>query len=258
MEHIEEPLLCKIIRRAVDLVYPAMELEGLSNLPEEPCIVVGNHAQIHGPIITEERLPFPHYTWCAWQMMDKNEVSDYAFEDFWSEKPRYTQWFFRLASRLIKHPAVYLMTHARTIPVYHDSRCLTTFRRSLETLQNGFHLVIFPECRREYNNILYDFQDRFIDLARMYYNKTGKRLSFVPMYLAPKLKKIVFGQSIRFDPDVPKAAERQRIKQALMDSITSMACAQPLHTVIPYRNISPKQYPKNLPCEVFEVEKTDG
>ena len=52
MEHIEEPLLCKIIRRAVDLVYPAMELEGLSNLPEEPCIVVGNHAQIHGPIIT--------------------------------------------------------------------------------------------------------------------------------------------------------------------------------------------------------------
>ena len=78
------------------------------------------------------------------------------------------------------------------------------------------------------------------------------------MYLAPKLKKIVFGQSIPFDPDVPKAAERQRIKQALMDSITSMAYVQPLHTVIPYRNISPKQYPKNLPCEVFEVEKTDG
>ena len=43
-----------------------------------------------------------------------------------------------------------------------------------------------------------------------------------------------------------------------MDSITSMACAQPLHTVIPYRNISSKQYPKNLPCEVYEVEKTDG
>ena len=258
MGTIQEPLLCRIIRRAVDLVYPEMELVGLEQLPKEPCVVVGNHSQIHGPIVTEERLPFDHYTWCAWQMMDKKEVSDYAYRDFWWDKPRAVQWLYWLASRIIKYPAVYIMTHAHTIPVYHDSRCLTTFRRSLEKLQGGFHLVIFPECRREYNNILYDFQDRFIDLARMYYNKTGKRLSFVPMYLAPKLKKIVFGQGIVFDPDAPKDAERRRIKQALMDSITSMACAQPLHTVIPYRNISSKQYPKNLPCEVYEVEKTDG
>ena len=255
MDRIEEPLLCKIIRRAVDMIYPDMELEGLSNLPQEPCVIVGNHCQIHGPIVTEVRLPFPHYTWCAWQMMDKNQVSAYAYEDFWSDKPKYSQWFFRFASWVIKYPAVYIMTHARTIPVYHDSRCLTTFRRSLEALQSGAHLVIFPECRREYNNILYDFQDRFIDLARMYYNKTGKRLSFVPMYLAPRLKKIILGKPIEFDPEVPKSRERQRIKQALMDSITEIAVSQPLHTVIPYRNISPKAYPQNIPCEVRQVEK---
>ena len=258
MRPIEEPMLCRFIRRAVDLVYPKMELEGLENIPREPCVIVGNHSQIHGPIITEERLPVDHYTWCAWQMMDKDAVSDYAYEDFWSDKPRWSQWFFRLASRAIKYPAVYIMTHARTIPVYHDSRCLTTFRRSMEKLQDGFHLVIFPECREEYNNILHDFQDRFIDLARMYYKRTGKRLDFVPMYLAPKLRKIFFGQPIRFDPEAPKDAERRRIKKALMDSITAIACAQPLHTVIPYRNISPKEYPQNLPCEVYQFEKTDG
>ena len=254
MRPIEEPLLCRIIRRAVDLVYPKMELVGLENLPDEASVIVGNHSQIHGPIITEERLPIDHYTWCAWQMMDKEEVADYAYQDFWSDKPESSQWFFRIASRVIKYPAVYIMTHARTIPVYHDSRCLTTFRRSMEKLQDGFHLVIFPECREEYNNILYEFQDRFIDLARMYYNRTGKALDFVPMYLAPKLKKIFFGQPIRYDPEAPKDAERQRIKKALMDSITDIACAQPLHTVIPYRNISPKNYPQNLPCEVRQVE----
>ncbi len=258
MRPIEEPFLCRLIRKAVDLVYPKMELVGLENIPGEPCVLVGNHSQAHGAIVTEERLPFDHYTWCASQMMDKEEVSDYAFQDFWSDKPKSSQWLFWIISRIIKYPAVYIMTHARTIPVYRDSRCLTTFRRSMEKLQEGFHLVIFPECREEYNHILYEFQDRFIDLARMYYNKTGKSLQFVPMYLAPKLKKIFFGAPIRFDPEAPKAAERQRIKQALMDSITAIAEAQPLHTVIPYRNISPKLYPQNIPCEVSHHEKTDG
>lgn len=258
MQPIEEPVLCSIIRKAVDLCYPKMELVGLQNLPEEACVIVGNHSQAHGPIVTEERLPFDHYTWCAWQMMDKREVADYAFEDFWQDKPKYTQWFYWLVSRIIRTPAVYIMTHARTIPVYHDTRCLTTFRRSLEKLQEGFHLVIFPECREEYNNILYEFQDKFIDLAWMYHKRTGKILNFVPMYLAPKLKKIFFGQPIVFDPEAPRQTERTRIKQALMDSITSIACAQPLHIVIPYRNISSKHYPKNLPCEVYQVEKTDG
>lgn len=258
MRPIDEPFLCRLIRRAVDLVYPKMELVGLENLPQEPCVIVGNHAQANGPIITEERLPFDHYTWCASQMMDKNEVADYAFQDFWSDKPSSQRWLFWLASRIIKYPAVYLMTNARTIPVYHDNRCLTTFRRSMEKLQEGYHLVIFPECREEYNHILYEFQDRFIDLASMYYKRTGTVLSFVPMYLAPRLRKIVFGRPIPFDPQAPKAEERRRIKQALMDSITDLAQSLPAHTVIPYRNIPKKNYPSNLTCEVCKREKTDG
>ena len=253
-----EPLLCGLIRKAVDLVYPKIELVGMENLPQEPCVIVGNHAQIHGPIITEERLPFDHYTWCASQMMDTSEVADYAFRDFWSEKPKSLQWLFWLLSRIIKHPAVYLMTNARTIPVYRDTRCLSTFRRSMEKLEAGYHLVIFPECPRAYNNILYDFQERFIDLAWMYRKRTGKQLQFVPMYLAPKLKKVIFGQPIAYDPQASRPAERARIKGALMDAITAIACAQPLHTVIPYRNIPKKNYPKNLPCEVCQIEKTDG
>jgi len=253
---IEEPWLCRVIRKLADIIYPDMELVG--ELPQEPCVVVGNHCQTHGPIVTEVRLPFDHYTWCAWQMMDRHEVAEYALADFWPEKPRRVRWLYWIASRLIVLPASYIMTHARTIPVYRDTRCLTTFRRSMEKLGDGYSMVIFPECAQRYNNIIYDFQDRFIDLARMYYRKTGVRLCFVPMYLAPKLKKIFFGEPIRYDPEPPFPQERQRIKQALMDSITQMAVSQPLHTVIPYRNIAKKDYPKNLPCEVYSLEKDHG
>ena len=255
---IEEPGLCRFIRWIVGVFYPKMELVGLEKLPEESCILVGNHSQAHGAIITEERLPFDHYTWCASQMMDKKEVCRYALEDFWQDKPKYLQPLFWLVSKIIKYPAVYIMSHARTIPVYHDNRCLTTFRRSMEKLQDGYHLVIFPECREKYNNIVYEFQDRFIDLAKMYYKRTGKALCFVPMYLAPKLRKIFFGDPIRYDPAVPMDTQRVQIKQQLMDAITELACAQPLHTVIPYRNVSKKNYPKNLPCEVYRNETANG
>lgn len=114
-----------------------MELVGLENLPEDAFVLVGNHSQAHGAIVAEERLPFDHYTWCAWQMMDKKEVSRYAYTDFWQDKPKAVRWIFWLASKIIKYPAVYIMTHARTIPVYHDSRCLTTFRRSIENCRTA-------------------------------------------------------------------------------------------------------------------------
>ena len=253
MRPIIEPPFCKFLRWIVGVVYPNMELVGLENLPEDAFVLVGNHSQAHGAIVAEERLPFDHYTWCAWQMMDKKEVSRYAYTDFWQDKPKAVRWIFWLASKIIKYPAVYIMTHARTIPVYHDSRCLTTFRRSIEKLQDGYSLVIFPECREEYNNIVHQFQDRFIDIAKMYYKRTGKKLSFVPMYLAPKLKKIFFCKPIMYDPDIPMDIQRGQIKQQLMDAITGIACAQPLHTVIPYCNVSKKQYPKNLPCEVYHI-----
>ena len=51
----------------------------------------------------------------------------------------------------------------------------------------------------------------------MYHKRTGKKLSFVPMYLAPKLKKIFFCKPIVYDPDIPMDIQRGQIKQQLMD-----------------------------------------
>lgn len=254
MYPVEGPFLCRVIRKAVDLVYPKYELVGLENIPEEASIIVGNHSQAHGPIITEERLPFEHYTWCVAQMMDKAEVADYAYTDFWSQKPKAARWVYWLVSRIIPRPASYLMKNARTIPVYRDNRCITTFRRTMEKLDEGYHIVIYPEHYVRHNNILWEFQDRFIDIARMYYRKTGKYLSFVPMYLAPRLRKVFFGKAIRFDPEKPIKEERERICSALMDTITEIAISQPVHTVVPYPNISRKHYPKSLPLEVYNNE----
>lgn len=242
--------LYRLIRAGVRLVYPKLELVGAENIPKEPVIVVGNHAQAHGPIAGTLFYPGARYVWCTGEMMRLKDVPAYAYRDFWSAKPRRSRWFYKLLSYLIAPLSVCIFNSADTIAVYHDARLLSTYRKSVAALQAGASLIIFPEHNVPHNQILWAFQDKFVDTARFYYKKTGRELSFVPMYVAPRLKKLVFGQPIRFCAANPIAEERARICACLMDAITAMACALPPHTVVPYPNVPKKQYPTNLSCGV--------
>jgi hypothetical protein len=189
-------------------------------------------------------------------MMNWREVNDYAYRDFWSAKP--LPWFFKFLSYLITPLAVCLFNNAHTVAVWHDTRLISTFRDSIQKLQEGYSMVIFPECYDEHNNIVHGFQDKFVDLARFYYKKTGTELQFVPLYICPALKTMSFGAPVRFCASVDIREERARICTGLMDAITEIAVSLPEHTVVPYPNVSKRYYPKNIPLEVLTHEEKTG
>ena len=243
-------LLYRLIKWLVQQFYPSIELVGMENLPREPVIVVANHAQMNGPIACELYFPQPRYTWCAGQMMQLKEVSEYAFQDFWSQKPPYCRWLYRLLSYIIAPFSVCVFNNADTIGVYHDTRILSTFKKTVQKLQEGGNVVIFPEKDESYNHIICQFQDRFIDVAKLYYKRTGKELAFVPMYIAPALKKMYLGKPVRFCADLPMEQERERICRYLMDQISEIACNLPEHRVVPYKNVPKREYPSNKRQEV--------
>lgn len=245
MEKEKTSRLYRVIKWIVKTCYPKIEVVGEENLPEEPVIFVGNHSQMNGPITAELYTPGEHYVWCAGEMMARKEVPAYAFQDFWSGKPKWTHPFYKLLSHLIAPLAECIFNNARTIGVYHDTRILSTFKMTVKRLDEGANVVIFPEHNVPHNHIINDFQKRFIDVAKLYHKRTGKALSFVPMYIAPKLKKIYLGKPVCFSPDKPLEEERIRICNYLMEEITSIARSLPEHTVIPYQNIPRKNYPKN-------------
>ena len=187
--------------------------------------------------------------------MHLKDVPSYAFEDFWSQKPRYTHWFYRLLSYIIAPLSVCVFNNANTIGVYRDSRIISTFKETIKKLQDGASVVIFPEHDEKHNNIIYDFQDKFIDVAKLYYKKTGKEVCFVPLYIAPKLRKMYIGKPTRFNSSAPIDEERERIKKYLMEEISEIAYRLPRHTVVPYRNIPKKDYPLNIRLEEKQSEK---
>lgn len=241
----EGSLLYRFIYRCCRLLSPKYRLYGTENLPKEPCVIVGNHCHMYGPIAAEIYMPRPHYIWCAGEMMDRKEVPAYAYQDFWSGKPRRSQWFYHLLSHLIAPLAAHLFNNAHTIPVYRDTRVMTTYRRTVEKLDRGADVVIFPESYEPYNHIIWKLHEQFVDVARMYCRRTGKQISFVPMYLAPKLSSIHFGEPVPFNPEAVPEEERKRICNALMEAITAMAEALPEHIVIPYPNMPAKEYQKS-------------
>ncbi|MBQ4082074.1 MAG: hypothetical protein IJC55_02105 [Clostridia bacterium] len=255
MQQKKTSLPYKVIKGLVRLFYPKTRVEGVDHLPQEPAIIVGNHTQMNGPIVCELYFPARRYTWCAAQMMHLKEVPAYAYQDFWSQKPKRVRWFYKILSYVIAPFSACVFQNANVIGVYHDARILSTFRETVKCLKDGAHVVIFPEHDVPHNHIVCEFQDRFIDIAKLYYKKTAKELQFVPMYIAPALKCAYLGEPIRFCAQNSMEDERRRICDYLMNEITRIACDLPEHTVVPYRNIPKKYYPSN---QESVHENTDG
>lgn len=233
-------LLFKIITRMISLFYGKVNYEGLENIPDEPCIIVRNHAQVHGPILAELKSPYSRYTWCIGNMLHIKEFPEYAFEEFWGSKPKYARWWYRTLAYMIAPIATYTFRNADVVGVYKDGRAMATFKNSLRVLRDEYNIVLFPECHKKYNNIINDFEDGFVSLGKLYFKSTGKEISFVPMYNAPSLKTVIYGKPIKYDSTKDT---HKYIVDYLKIEITNLSKSLPRHRVIPYDNIPKKSYP---------------
>ena len=238
-------LVFLIIKFLIRVFYPKTEFKGTENIPDGPVIIVGNHAKTNAPIACELYFPGKHKTWTAGEMMHLKEIQPYSYRDFWGSKPAYIKWAFKLLSYLIVLPAYCIFNNADCIGVYHDSRVVRTFRSTVRELHEGTRVVILPEHDAPHNNIICEFQERFVDAARLYYRRYKEEVSFVPMYTAPALKSVYFGKPVRFDASAPADEERHRICTEMMDAITAIARDLPEHKVVPYPNIPKSEYPSN-------------
>lgn len=234
-----------IIRFFVNIFYKKRTFEGLENITEEPVIFVGNHAQIHGPILAEVQFPFKHITWSIGNVFTIKEFIKHAKTDFWGNKPKSIKWLYMILAYIISPIAVGVFNSANVIGVYRDQRIIKTFRETVKHLKKGESIIIFPECHTPYNNIVNEFEENFVEVARLYYMMTKKKLSFVPMYNAVRLKKVLFGKPIEYNPELPSDEIKKQICKYLKEEITKLALSLPSHEVVQYSNEGRRKNPKS-------------
>lgn len=214
-----------LIRALMALLRPAFRhtLKGEEGIvPDEtnPIVFLCNHGEVYGPVAGMLFTPVPVRSWSISDMMiDPKEVAEYSYKYTFSQ----VKWLGPLrwpVARALGYVSVWGMTKLEAVPVFRNKprELMTTFRKSVEAMQAGDNLLIFPENPDADPNAP-GYEDGrpgelfrgFPMLAQVYWNKTGKRCRFLPMLAHKGMRTLSFGTEIVYDPDNTPIDERDRI-----------------------------------------------
>ena len=193
-----------------------------------PLVFLCNHGEFYGPVVCELFLPVPVRAWTISHMMlDRKEVSDYVYQYTIGPIQWMPEWLKRFLAWFSGHLSMTVMRQMESIPVYRDSpmKLRETIRLSVEALEAGDHLLIFPENpdQKYVREGIGSLNSGFVMLGSAYWRRSGKRLRLMPVY-ADKANRILhFGREIQFDPDRPYAEEQSKIVREVEEQIRHMA-----------------------------------
>ena len=158
---------------------------------DNPLVFLGNHAEIYGPIASALCFPVPVRFW------------------------------------VISHMMANVMCGLNSIPVYRDSpmKLRMTLRKSVEALENGDNLMIFPEHPdgKYVKGSVSEFSPGFLMLAEAWWKKTGKKLRILPVFANRTERTFTFGEEICYEPANGFAAEQERILKDARNQMLRMA-----------------------------------
>jgi hypothetical protein len=200
--------------------------------PDTSAIFTCNHGELWGPIVTNLFIPFSFRPWVIDEIAVPEASSTYLYTNTIKRQkwiPERLKWpATRLASAFLQ----WVMRSLDSIPVYRDNprALVSTFRETAQAMQAGDNILIFPEnpndpgqARAGYlREGVGEFFKGFAMAAQIYYQRTGKRAQFYPIYADKKKHTLTFGEPTRYDPDFV-GDEQQRIADHLRAEMLRMA-----------------------------------
>ena len=110
--------------------------------------------------------------------------------------------------------SIYTYRGMKVIPTFPDARLRKTLHYSMQCLDEGFAISLFPEDSNEgYFDEMKHFFSGFVMLSEQYYKKTGEDLPVFPAYYGRKKKKIVVGKPLYVQDFVKQGLNRNEIAE---------------------------------------------
>lgn len=195
---------------------------------ENPIVFLGNHAEIYGPIASALCFPVDVRFWVINMMMfDPKKVRAYMYENTFSKKTFLPVFVRKIIARNLGWVSVNVMNSLRAIAVYRDSpmKLRQTLRESVEALEHGENLMIFPEHpegKYEKGGVS-EFSPGFLMLAEAWWKKSGKKLRILPVYANREARTFTFGDEIVYEAENGFAAEQERVMKDARAQMLRMA-----------------------------------
>ena len=148
-------------------------------------------------------------------MYDQKEVTQYVYENTFSKLTRFPLFVRKALARFIGWLSVTVMNQIESIPVYRGSpmKLRDTVRMSIEALEAGDNLLIFPESQ----DGIYErtgvgkISPGFLMLAEAYWKKTHKKMRMLPLYANKEARTVTFGTIVTYEPENGFQQEQVRV-----------------------------------------------
>lgn len=211
------------LARFVYKLFVHTDIVGTMPANDEPCVFVVHHQNLSGPIHALLTLSKHAHLWVYRVFFDRRECylqySQYTF----SKRFGMPKFLSRLCAWILSLIVPSIMRSFSAIPVYRGSRDIVkTFDLSLSALLRKESIIIAPDIDYDSSdNEMGDIYTGFLHIEKMFFKKTGKHLSFVPISYNTHKHILTLGNAIRFNDETSFAEQRDLVALKLKDAINS-------------------------------------
>lgn len=188
-----------------------------------PVLYIANHSIAYGPVSMYVAFDRRFRPWVISNVCHMRTFPAFARMDFFHPKNPVSRAFFWVASYILAPVGQWLFANVEAIPAHFSRDIVKSLQKSMETLEEGISLLIFPEERKYFSPYVEEFQDGFAYVARQYWKRYKKRLRIVPVYSCAWDKTITLGQPVEFDPKAPFDAQKRALAEYCRDAIDGIA-----------------------------------
>lgn len=226
---------------------------GLHHLKVQPALFVGNHSGSTGPLQAIITLPVRLHPWVIRDMTDFRLAPAYLYDDFihptWHLKGR----LGRIVSTLVARLAVWLINGIGSIPVTKEYGLFDgSLRRSLELLQAGRSLLIFPEDAKgplDPRTGLYPFLTGFAWLCYLHDRANGHPVPVYPFAVHAGRRAVALGAPRTLDRQGDRRESVRRLCREIEGDIAALYRALEKGTLPPEASLGGPRFSSRPPQE---------
>lgn len=205
----------RVAKPILKIFFGVKTVEFLGEKFPDKCIIVSNHNNKKGPMVFEINLPVFHASWGAYQMLGNYSSRFHYLRDIlYIKKNGIGKFKATIKAGFEAIFSIYFYRGMKILPSYPDTRFKRTLQYSIDMLDAGNAVSIYPEDSNSgYFDEMTHFFSGFVMLSQMYYKKTGEDLPVFPVYYGRKKKKIVVGKPLYVQEFAAQGLSREEIAE---------------------------------------------